>query len=823
MKVPLSWLRDFVDTDLTADELARVLTGGGLEVSGVTELGADWAPDKILVGEVLEVQQHPNADRLTVPIVSYGEGRTVQVVTGAPNITVGMRGAKVALALEGARYIDGHSEGRKLKTLKPGKLRGVDSQGMVMSELELGISDEHEGILLLPDDAPVGTPLRDYLGDAVLEIDITPNMARALSILGVAREVAALTGARFSMPAIALEEEGERLAGRASVEILAQAACYRFTLGLAEGITIGPSPAWMQRRLKLAGMRPINNIVDISNYVMLELGQPNHMFDADAVVDKHLIVREARPGERLVTLDNKERELGPQHIVVADPSGAISLAGVMGGATTEVREGTLNVLIEAANWNMVAIRRTAREFKLASEASRRFERGVDIELTSLAVRRCAQLIREYAGGTIAQGLVDVYPRPYEPLTLRLTPAEVRRIVGIELDAATIARLLASLGFGCALVEDEGAGGAAVQVVVPSFRFDVEGTADLCEEVARVYGYDKIPSLQLDDQLPEQVTHEPLVLEQKVRDLLAGAGLDEAITYSLTNMEAVALVDPGAADPSRYLKLANPITPERVYMRQSLLPTLLDALALSLRERERVALFEIGRVYLPRAGEVLPEEPRRLAIAMGGLRASTSWLDADPTPLDFFDLKGVVEVLLARLGLAGQARFVALGDDPRLHPGRAARLELLAADGNSTAVGVLGELHPELRARLELGAPRVGVAEFDLDALIAAAQPASYTAISRYPVTVQDLSIVASTSVAADQIERTIRAAAGELLERVQLFDVYTGPQLGEGKRSLTYSLSFRAADRTLSDKDVTRVRGRVVSALERELGATIRS
>lgn len=819
MKVPVSWLRDFVDVDMSPEELARILTMGGLEVSEVTLIGEDWDADKILVGEVLEVQPHPNADRLTVPVVGYGDGRSVQVVTGAPNIKVGMTGAKVALALEGARYIDGHSEERKLRVLKAGKLRGVESQGMVMSELELGISDEHEGIMLLPDDAPVGSPLRDYLGDAVIEIDLTPNLARALSILGVAREVAALTGKQLRMPELTLSEEGPPIAGRVSVEIQDPQLCYRFVVGLVEGINIGPSPAWMQRRLKLAGMRPINNIVDISNYVMLELGHPNHMFDADTVADRHLIIRAAQPGEQLTTLDDKERELTPDRIVVADPHGAISLAGVMGGASTEVRDTTTNVIIEAANWNPVAIRRAAREFKLPSEASRRFERGVDIELAPLAVRRCAQLIRELAGGTVAQGLVDEYPAPRVPLTLILTPAEVRRIVGIELEAVEIARLLAALGFGCAVTA--GSAGPQVEVVVPSFRFDVEGSADLCEEVARVYGYDKIPSVQLADVLPESVSFPEIELEQKTRDVLIGCGLDEAITYSLTNMEAVALVDPQAAVAERYLKIANPIAPERVYMRQSLLPTLLEALSQNMREREQVGLFEVGRVYLPRTGQVLPDEPRRLAIVMAGLRQPLSWHESQRQPLDYFDVKGVVETLLERLGLRGRVQFTAIADNPRLHPGRAARLDL-AGDGGSVEVGVLGELHPVVRERLAINAPRVALADLDLDALIEAALPASYRRISRFPATVEDLAVLAPIETPAAQIEQTIRSAAGELLEALVLFDVYSGPQVGEGRRSLAYRLTYRAHDRTLSDKDIARVRAKVIAALEREQGATIR-
>ncbi|MDQ2995587.1 MAG: phenylalanine--tRNA ligase subunit beta, partial [Chloroflexota bacterium] len=680
MRVPLSWLKDFVDITLPVDELAELLTLSGLEVAEVEKIGVEgaelpWDADKIVVGNILEVKQHPNADRLVLADVDYGAAESHTVVTGAPNLFQYRGQGRLAhplkgiYAKEGATLYDGHAAGKVKAVLKGKPVRGVMSDAMLCSEKELGLSEEHEGILILPDDAPVGLPLRDYLGDAVLDIDILPNMARALSILGVAREVAALTGAQLRMPELQLDATGPSIMGRAQVTVETPDLCPRFTATLVEGVMIGPSPLWMQRRLLLAGMRPIFNIVDISNYVMLELGQPTHTFDADKVADQHLIVRLARDDERLTTLDSKQHQLTNEHLLVADPAGPSSIAGVMGGAASEVGETTTRVLLEAAIWEPTIIRRMARAFKLPSEASRRFERGVDYELPPLAQRRALGLIQQIAGGTVAQGMIDVYTRPWQTVVLDLPPSEIARILGITLTTDEIAALLRPLGFGCEVDGDRN----VVRVIAPSFRQDVTMLADLCEEVARMYGYDRIPTTMLADELPEQRSNPSLELEEQVRDILVGTGLDEAITYSLTNMGSIAKTNPLDAEPARYLRLSNPITPEREYLRRSILPTLLEALAQNLREYERVLLFEIGHVYLPHPGQVLPDQPRRLAIAMAGTRAERSWLSSSAEAIDFFDLKGMVESLLERLHLADQVRFVPLTDDPRFHPGRAAKL------------------------------------------------------------------------------------------------------------------------------------------------------
>ncbi len=835
MRVPMSWLREYVDTDLSPEEVAKLLTGAGMEVAGIDYVGLPgselpWDPDKIVIGTVLEVRQHPNADRLVLAEVDYGAADPHTVVTGAPNLYeykgLGRlaQPLRVIYAKEGAELYDGHAEGRVKIKLKGRPVRGVMSDAMLCSEKELGLSDEHEGIMFLPEDAPVGAPLRDYLGDAVLDIDLTPNLGRALSILGVAREVAALAGAALRAPEFPLEATGPGVEGRLRVTVETPDLCPRFTAALVEGVTIGTSPLWMQRRLILCGMRPINNVVDVSNYVMLELGGPNHMFDADKVAEQHLIVRRAHEGERLTTLDGKERVLAAERLLVCDPSGPSSIAGVMGGAESEVGPETSRVLVEAAIWDTTVIRRTSQALKLHSEASRRFERGVDWELPPLVQRRALGLLQQIAGGAIAQGIIDVYSRRWQPLVLELTPREVRRIVGVSLSAAEIADLLRPLGFGCELA---GAGEEQlVRVTVPSFRQDVTILADLCEEVARMHGYDNIPSTLLHDEMPRPVGNPELEAHEFIRDMLVGCGLNDAMTPSLTNMASVAQLEPDAAVAERYVKLLNPSAPERVYLRQSLLTTLTEALAANLRERERCGLFELGRIYLPRAGQTLPDEPNRLAIVLAGRRERSAWHAKGGELLDFFDLKGVVEVLLERLGLAGHVRYAPLTGDVRFHPGRSASLLLKVGAGKQASelpLGIFGELHPTVRDRLGIAVPRAMAAELDLDALAAQRRPEDYHPLSRYPAIVQDLAVVVDTGVAAADVSAAIRKYAGATLESLALFDLYEGPQVGEGKRSLAYRLVFRTADRTLTDTDVSKVRTKIIKGLEYELKAAIRS
>ncbi len=845
MRVPVSWLKEYVDIVLPLSELAERMTLAGLEVAAIDHIGAEWDRDKIVVGEVVEVRPHPNADRLTIAVVNHGADEPEAVVTGAPNIKVGDRGLKVAFACSGAKLIDGYSEERRYIKLKPTKIRGVLSAGMVCSEKELGLSDEHEGILSLDDDAPVGVPLQDYLGETVLDLDLTPNLGRCLSIIGVAREVAALTGQQLRLTAPTMKAEGAPIAEQVEIEIADPDLCSRYSATLIKGIKVGPSPTWMQLRLRAAGMRPINCIVDTTNYVMLEWGQPLHAFDYNKLRGRKegekpvIIVRRARPGERITTLDGVERELASDMLLITDGSGAVAIAGVMGGLESEVGLATTNVLLESAHFDNINNRRTSEMLKLPSEASLRFGRGVPAETTVIAARRASELMRQLAGGIIAAGIADVYPVKQPTRTIDLAPAEAERLLGMKLSGRRIVDALESLGFIC----KSGKGSAPIHVTVPYHRLDVEIPADLVEEVARVVGYDNIPSTLLSDELPSQRRDLSLEGEQRVRDILVACGLTEVITYSLTNLESVAKLDPArkAVDPAAYIRLANPLSSEREYMRRTLMNSLLETLHDNLRFTSRVAIFEVARVYLTQAGQALrpgspvpaaqvqaghelPDEPRRLGVVISGPRRPVTWSGTESELLDFYDLKGMVETLLDRLHLADYTLIPI--EHPAFQSGRAAKLLVLSrVEGLVTEIeiGVLGEVHPLVRENYGLAAQRVCLLEFDLEALLAQV-PLSYyyQPLSRFPAVTQDLALIVDETVPAAQVRDAIAKAGGRLLQRIELFDVYRGAQIPPGKKSLAYTLTYQAMDRTLTDEQVNRLRMRIQKKLEKELGARLR-
>jgi len=828
MLVPIKWLKDYVDIVLPIEELAHRLTMAGLEVAAIKKVGDWWTRDRLFVGQVLEVRPHPNADRLTIVVVDYGRDEPLAVVTGAPNLKVGDKGQKVVLALAGARLIDGHSQELRYITLRPASIRGVRSEGMVCSEKELGLSEEHEGIIILDPDAPVGVPAADYLGDVVLELEITPNLARCLSIIGVAREVAALTGGELHLPSPEMQAQGPPVEELVAIEIADPDLCPRYSATVIRGVRVGPSPYWMQHRLRLAGMRPINNIVDITNYVMLEWGQPLHAFDYDKLTRKdgfpRIIVRRARPGECIVTLDGVERELDEEMLLITDEGGPIAIAGVMGGLETEVTEDTTNVLLESANFNFINNRRTSQLLKLPSEASARFGRGVDPELTVVAARRASELIRQLAGGVIAKGIADAYPLKPPTKVVEITPAEVERILGMKVSAERILKILESLDFSCQV------SGSTIRATVPSYRLDVSLPADLIEEIARVIGYENIPTAMMREELPAQWRNEQLEFEEKVRDILVGCGLQEVITYSMVSGKHHARLLPGERPttlegerlpcilpPERCLRLTNPLSPEREYMRTTLLGSLLEVVRDNLRFRDRVAVFEVGRVYLPREGELLPEEPHRLGIALTGPRYPLSWLTSEPQEMDFFDLKGVVEELLAHLGVE-EALFEP-AQHPTFHPGRTARLLIEGQD-----VGILGEVHPLVREAFDIPEQRVGLAELDLDRLMELTRAVrAFRPPSRFPAVVQDIAVVVDEDVPAYEVRQVILRAGGELLRQAVLFDVYRGDPIPPGKKSLAYSLAYQAPDRTLTDEEVGRIRARILEALTREVGGTLRT
>lgn len=843
MKVPVSWLKDFVDLEnISVEEMARALTFAGLEVEEIRYVGwpmpqderhefkttgLAWDREKIVVGEIYEVMPHPNADRLVLCDLFDGQQRHT-VLTGAPNLFP-YKGAgrlsqplKVAYAKEGAVLYDGHANGQQLMTLKRTRIRGVESYSMVCSEKELGISEDHEGIIILDDDAPVGMPLADYMGDVVLEVSVLPNMARALSIFGIARELAAILQRPLRLPDLSLPAPyaGERLAELVEIEITNPDLNPRFVLGLIRNVTIRPSPYWVQRRLKLAGMRPINNIVDATNYTMLELGEPLHAFDYDVLLRRagggkvRIITRTAQPNERLTTLDGVERTLQPNNILVCDAHGPLSIAGVMGGAESEVTEQTRNVLLEGAAWNFISIRRTMMEHNLPSEAAYRFSRGVHPTLAEDGVRRGLRWIAAWSGGQVLADLVDAYPQPVRDPVIEITTSQVRRLLGFSPSRDEVRSLLERLQFVCEPLGEEG-----LRVRVPPHRLDISegilGVADLCEEIARIYGYERIPTTRLSDTLPPQIGNPQYEWEEALRDALVALGLQEVITYRLTSPEREARLL-GARDEAEYIRLINPIAPERRVLRRNLLVSVLEVAERNARHRSHLALFEIGPVFLPRQGD-LPLEQPWLAIVMGGERYAPFWDGAEVPFLDFFDLKGVLEVLFERLG-CDEVVWNPEQEVPYLHPGRAARLE-----SRGERMGYAGEIHPLLRERFDwpAGVPLL-VAELDLSILRQQSHIRLAQAVPEYPPVREDLAVIVPEEMPAAQVESLIREAGGRLLRAVQLFDLYRGEQIGAGRKSLAYHLTYQASDRTLSDDEVAPIRARIIRRLESQPGVQVR-
>lgn len=832
MKVPLNWLREYVDVPIPLAELAERITLAGLEVGGVRvfglpvpegirvkeeERGPLWDRDKIVTARVLKVEKHPHADKLKLVTVDYGKPEPKVVVTGAPNINVGDAGQKVILALVGSVLFDGHATPKKLAELKPTQLRGVPSDAMVCSGFELGTTDDHEGIILLPDDTPVGVPLADLMGDVVLDIDILPNMARCLAMLGVAREVAALTGGKVRLPETGLANPGKPIDGRVKVQIEDANLSARYAALLIEGITIKPSPLWMQTRLTYAGMRPISNVVDITNYVMLEWGQPLHAFDYDVLTKRArgaptITVRPAKSGETLVTLDKIERKLTPEHLVIADTAGPIALAGVMGGLETEVTESTKDILLESANFDFLSIRRTAKALDLPSEASYRFSRGIHPETVIPAGRRAASLLATLAGGTVAAGIVDCYPALLPNPVIELKLSEVRRSLGIDIPEHEVTRVLTSLDF-----EVQAKGDDALSVKAPTHRVDIQhGPADLIEEIGRIHGYDRLPATLLADPLPAQHGNKPLEREEHIRDLLADYGLQEFITYALTTPEHE---EPLMPPKNEYVRLLNPITSERSVMRHTILAGMLECTAANLRHTPGVRAFEIGSVYLPQNGQRLPDERLRLGVVMTGPRSEPHWAESSSTAsanLDFFDLKGLIESLVRDLHLTEAT--VRSGEPSHLHPGKSAELVL-----NGQVTGSFGELHPKVAGAFDLGRRSVLVGEFDLEGIIRAMpERFQFNPVPRFPAALRDIAVIVSEETTAEQVMNEIRAAGGDLLSDLQLFDVYRGNSIPAGTKSFAFALSYQAADRTLADKEIDKAHRKVEDRLKHVLKASIR-
>jgi phenylalanyl-tRNA synthetase beta chain len=819
MKVSLKWLRDYIDIKLTIGELAERVTMAGLEVKGAQTTGGSW--DNVVIGEVIALNRHPNADRLKLATVNIGTEQ-VTTVCGAPNISVGQR---VTFANVGARLMDPHT-GESV-VLKPAKIRGVASEGMVCSGKELGISDSHEGILVLPPEAPIGVPLGAYLGDVILDLDVTPNRPDCLSVIGIAREIAALTGEPLRLPEIHYEETEKSIDSFASVDIVDPDLCPRYCASLVTGIKIAPSPSWLQQRLNNCGMRPINNVVDVTNYVMLEFGQPLHAFDYHKLKGRQIIARRARNSESITTLDGSKRSLDPEMLVIADKEEAVAVAGIMGSLESEVTDKTDTILLESANFNQATIRRGCSHLKFQSEASIRFDKGLNSELPLLPLKRATQLLLELAGGRAAKGIIDVYPGKSDPKLISLAGREVERLSGLKVNIDEILRVLKALGFEC----QEGNSGSQVSVSAPYWRSDIKCSADLVEEVVRIIGYEEIPVTRLSSPLPPQKSKlSPAArqsnLKEKLRNILTGLGFQEILTYSLVSLEKLQKLSPRLELKIPPLKVANPMTREQEYMRTGLRAGLLATLAHNQKFAQAgIRLFEIGKVFLPQHPPViaseakqsqeereLPQEKEMFCAVLSGARAELSW-QADRESLDFFDAKGVVENILSQLRL--EASFEN-SDDEGLFPGRDANIIV-----EDDRVGVVGEVHPRVTQAFELsGAPYV--IEIDLEKLLAKLTGIrEYQAIPRFPSVTRDVALVIDEQVSYRTVENTIKSFP--LVTKVTLFDLYRGEQITEGKKSFAIRIVYQSLSYTLTDEEVDQIQEQMLARLNQELGATLRS
>ncbi len=802
MKVPLRWLKDYVDMTLPVAELAERLTLAGHEVAGIETTGEGW--DNVIVGQITAINPHPNADRLRLATVDLGTGEET-VVCGAPNLNTG---DKIAFARVGARLTNPYNG--QVEELKPAKIRGVVSAGMICSEKELGISDSHEGILVLATGAKVGTLLAEHLSDTVLDIDVTANRPDCLSVVGIAREVAALSGQEMHVPEIQYEEEAESIEAKIDIEIADPELCPRYCATLITDVKIAESPPWLQERLIACGQRPINNIVDITNYVMLEYGQPLHSFDYDRLRGRKIMPRRAADGEKYITLDETERELNSDMLVIGDGEGTVAIAGVMGGLNSEVTESTTSILLEAASFKATSIHYTSRHLGLTSEASMRFERGISAGLTIPALKHATQLIAELGGGKVAKGLIDVYPGRKEPETIPLTPQEVKRIVGIDYSMEQIVGSLTSLGFECHVE------GLRVEATPPYWRSDIKQDVDLIEEVARVTGYDKIPITLLGEPIPSHDPSPLLGLKRQLRQGLVGCGFQEVMTYTMTSLQQLGKLMPGKVQPEYpSLRVVNPMSVDQEYLRPTLRANLLATLASNRRHEEGgIRLFELGRIYLPRDKD-LPTEPEVLCGILSGPRIERSWLGGDGL-FDFHDVKGAIEALIEQIGIS---IIFEKSDDTGLHPARQAAI-VVEREGEKTRIGVLGELHPKVADAFEI-AGTVGLFEIGIASLLPfAVKHRMYQTIPRFPGIIRDLALVVDAGVTHQRILDIFKSFS--LISEVKLFDIYSGKQVETDKKSMAYRLVYQSPTHTLKDEEVNKVQEQVLKRLTGELGATLR-
>ena len=806
MKASLQWMNEYVPLDLNrpAQELADELTQAGIPVEEV--LSMDPGLKKIYTGKIVEITKHPDADKLQVCQVQClsedGEEITKQIVTAATNVAVGQI---VPVAYHKSRLADGTE-------IKKGKLRGVVSEGMFCSVAEFGISsdlvrpEEAQGIYIFPEGTPIGLDIKEalMLDDTVYEFELTANRADCFSMVGLSREFGIMTNQKALFPVIMVNENGESIEGKASVAIEAHDLCTRFTSRLVTNVTIEPSPLWMQNRLRNSGIRPINNVVDVTNYVMLELGQPMHAYDYDCVADHTLIARRAKAGETLTTLDDNERELNESMLIIADTKGPIGVAGVMGGLTSEVTDKTTNVLFEAAVFNGPSIRRTSKALGMRSEASGRFERGVNHKYTAYAIDRAAQLLQQICPSCkVSVGVIDVYPEPVEQRTVTFTAEQINDYLGTSIEKDRMVDILTKLEFG--ITES----GDTIEALVPTWRDDVTGMPDIAEEIARIVSYDNIaPTIPVAILSSGGMTPKK-ALTKEVTHYLAHAGLSQIITFSFMHKDGLTnMMLPEGDNRYTAIPILNPISEEFPYMRTTLVPAVIEAAKRNIAQQNKdLWLFETANVYEPKAlplTEVPHERPMACGIMMGKV-TEASWNQAQ-RDTDFYDVKGVVDGLLAKLGLTQYD--IQPSSESYYHPGVSAHYTV-----NGVTIANYGELHPQVVKNFDLSG-KVYMFEIDLEAVLSiTVPPFRYQSFSKFPGTSRDLAIVAPVSVTSGDIVALIKEHGGEYLESVSIFDVYEGEHIEAGYRSLAYNLQFRSMEGTLNDEDIDGAIQAIIDAL----------
>lgn len=810
MQVSIKWLKDYIDFTETPEQLADKLTMAGIPVENVVDPGEGL--EKVVTGRIEKLEPHQNSDHLQICTMNVGLAENIIIVTGAQNVA---EGQVVPVAMVGAHLPNGMK-------ISKGKLRGVASNGMLCSAQELKLDleklpeEQKTGIFILPSDTPVGIPAKDVLGlnDVVLEFELTANRADCFSVFGLVREIAAITGNKPHFPEIKVnEDDNTKLNDIFSVEIADPDLCSRFSTRMLKNVKIGPSPEWMQQRLEGVGIRSINNVVDVTNFVMIELGHPMHAYDYDKITGKKLIARRAIEGEELHTLDDTSRKAKGEMLVIADSEKAAGLAGIMGGFETEITDTTTTVVLESADFYGPCIRRTARACGLSSEASGRFERGVDSETTIKALDRAAQLLQEMGACTVCEGIVDVYPNPKQANYVTFTPEQINNHLGTNIAKDVMLNIITSVGFDVTKDEND-----EITVKVPSWRNDVTCMADISEEIARLHGFDKIKSTLPNGVSMQGTQSAKQTFIDKVKASLSSQGLYETISFALTNEETFNKLNIPQDSPLRKaVPIMNPLSDEYPLVRTTLLSSIFDNLARNLaRKNDDVALFEVGSVFFPKALPVteLPDEVVKIAGAITGRRNAQGWNQTNDM-VDFYDAKGIIEELFANLRVTRYT--VEAGTHYAMHPGKTA----LFKKGRDV-IATVGEVHPAVLSAYGITKP---VYIFELDATIVMkymAKDLKYKALPKYPATSRDLAMLVDVDVNAADIEKAMTKAAGQNLTQITLFDVYTGKQVEEGKKSLAFSLTFQSNDKTLTDAEIDPAIEKIVAKLQKDFNANLR-